>query len=103
MSPRSMPIKHPVTYQAFHEMNNFIRNNGDDWDEFCTSTNTARAITKAATKAKTSKEQTKQKIAELNGCLAPEPLLQINPNRFVLFLIHHNDIWKMYKQAEASF
>jgi len=39
----------------------------------------------------------------MNGCLAPEPLLQINPNRFVLFIIHHNDIWKMYKQAEASF
>ena len=52
---------------------------------------------------KTSKERTKQKNAKMNGPLAPEPLLQINPNCFVLLPIHHNDIWKMYKQAEASF
>ena len=43
------------------------------------------------------------KNAEINGCLAPELLLQINPNRFVLFPIQHDDIWKMYKQAKASF
>jgi ribonucleoside-diphosphate reductase subunit M2 len=98
-----MPIEHPVTYQAFCEITNFICDNGDDWDEFCMSTNTTRAVKKATTKTKTPKEQTKQKIAEMNGLLAPEPLLQINPNRFILFPIHHEDIWKMYKQAEASF
>jgi ribonucleotide reductase beta subunit family protein with ferritin-like domain len=43
------------------------------------------------------------KNAELNGALAPEPLLQANPHRFVLFLIQHKDIWRMYKMAEASF
>lgn len=32
-----------------------------------------------------------------------EPILQENPDRFVLFPIQHNDIWQMYKQAEASF
>ena len=32
-----------------------------------------------------------------------EPILQENKDRFVLFPIKHNDIWKMYKQAEASF
>jgi ribonucleoside-diphosphate reductase beta chain len=32
-----------------------------------------------------------------------EPLLRENKNRFVLFPIEHDDIWKMYKQAEASF
>lgn len=32
-----------------------------------------------------------------------EPLLQENKNRFVLFPIKHPEIWKMYKQAEASF
>jgi len=32
-----------------------------------------------------------------------EPLLVENPNRFVLFPIQHNDVWQMYKQAEASF
>ncbi len=32
----------------------------------------------------------------------PEPLLQENPNRFVLFPIEHDDIWQFYKNAEAS-
>ena len=32
-----------------------------------------------------------------------EPILRDNPNRFVLFPIQHDDIWKFYKQSEASF
>jgi ribonucleoside-diphosphate reductase beta chain len=32
-----------------------------------------------------------------------EPMLHENENRFVLFPIKHDQIWKMYKQAEASF
>jgi ribonucleoside-diphosphate reductase beta chain len=32
-----------------------------------------------------------------------EPLLQENNERFVLFPIKHSDIWRMYKDAEASF
>jgi len=32
-----------------------------------------------------------------------EPILSENKDRFVLFPIAHNDIWKFYKQAEASF
>ena len=32
-----------------------------------------------------------------------EPILQENPNRFVLFPIAHSDIWAFYKKAEASF
>lgn len=32
-----------------------------------------------------------------------EPLLRENPNRFVMFPIHYNDIWTMYKKHEASF
>jgi ribonucleoside-diphosphate reductase beta chain len=32
-----------------------------------------------------------------------EPILVENPNRFVLFPIVHNDIWKFYKTSEASF
>lgn len=35
--------------------------------------------------------------------MANEPLLSENKDRFVLFPIKHNDIWQMYKQAEASF
>ena len=34
---------------------------------------------------------------------AIEPILKENPNRFVLFPIEHNDIWDIYKKAEASF
>ena len=32
-----------------------------------------------------------------------EPLLEENPNRFVLFPIKHDDIWSFYKKSEASF
>ncbi|MHA1680539.1 MAG: ribonucleotide-diphosphate reductase subunit beta [Promethearchaeota archaeon] len=32
-----------------------------------------------------------------------EPLLRENPQRFVMFPILHEDVWAMYKQAEASF
>ncbi len=32
-----------------------------------------------------------------------EPILQENPNRFVLFPIQHDDIWSWYKLSEASF
>ncbi|KHJ32689.1 putative ribonucleotide reductase small subunit [Erysiphe necator] len=34
---------------------------------------------------------------------ADEPLLQENPNRFVIFPIKYHEIWHMYKKAEASF
>ena len=32
-----------------------------------------------------------------------EPILEENPNRFVLFPIEHDDIWSFYKKSEASF
>ncbi len=32
-----------------------------------------------------------------------EPILKENEGRFVLFPIEHDDIWKFYKKAEASF
>ncbi|KAL0639576.1 Ribonucleotide-diphosphate reductase (RNR), small subunit [Maublancomyces gigas] len=35
--------------------------------------------------------------------LLDEPILRENKNRFVLFPIKYNDIWQMYKKAEASF
>ena len=40
---------------------------------------------------------------EMAGKLAPEPLLVENPKRFVLFPIQNNEVWNMYKKAEASF
>jgi ribonucleoside-diphosphate reductase beta chain len=33
----------------------------------------------------------------------PEPILQENKDRFVLFPIKHDDIWAFYKKEEASF
>jgi len=37
-------------------------------------------------------------LADMN-----EPLLDENSDRFVLFPIKYNQIWEMYKKAEASF
>ncbi len=37
-----------------------------------------------------------------NNTSVHEPILQNNPNRFVLFPIQHDDIWKMYKEQQAS-
>lgn len=42
-------------------------------------------------------------ILPANTQVIDEPILQENPNRFVLFPIQHEEIWAMYKQAEASF
>ena len=47
-------------------------------------------------------EVSEYKVRELKGEL-PEPILTPNPQRFVLFPIQHNDVWEMYKKAEASF
>jgi ribonucleoside-diphosphate reductase subunit M2 len=44
-----------------------------------------------------------QKLRELAGELKPEPMMAENPNRFVIFPIQRDDIWQMYKKAEASF
>lgn len=33
----------------------------------------------------------------------PEPLLQENPNRYVMFPIQYDDVWQMYKQQVACF
>jgi hypothetical protein len=96
-----MPLQHAVTYQAFREITNFIRDNGDDWDEFCV--NTTRAMRKPTTPTSPLNPPSKHRTAETKGLLAPEPLLRANPHRFVLFPIQHDDIWRMYKQAEASF
>jgi hypothetical protein len=98
-----MPLEHVVTYQAFREITNFIRDNGDDWDKFCNTTTQPSAVRKAAKPPPSSTKVSRHKKAEACGHLLPEPLLQENPHRFVLFPIKHNDIWRMYKKAKASF
>jgi len=47
------------------------------------------------------KEKTIEK--EEKKDLAVEPLLKENPSRFVILPIQYDDIWRMYKKAEASF
>ena len=39
----------------------------------------------------------------LDTSLMNDPILQENPDRFVIFPIKHHDIWQFYKKAEASF
>merc|ERR1711978_707612 len=41
--------------------------------------------------------------AALNVDFSEEPLLKDNPNRFVILPIQYDDIWRMYKKAQASF
>jgi ribonucleotide reductase beta subunit family protein with ferritin-like domain len=48
-------------------------------------------------------KKSKHKIAEMKSNLAPKLLLLENPYRFVLFPIQHNNIWRVYKKAEALF
>ena len=96
-----MPPPHVLMYQAFRKITNFICDNGDDWDEFCV--NTTRATQKRTTYASPLNPSSKHKTDKNKGRLAPEPLLQANPQRFVLFPIQHNDIWRMYKKVETSF
>ncbi|KAL1894918.1 Ribonucleotide-diphosphate reductase (RNR), small subunit [Sporothrix stenoceras] len=49
-------------------------------------------------------EEAKKAVAPtIKAAEADEPLLQENPQRFVLFPIKYHEIWQMYKKAEASF
>lgn len=50
---------------------------------------------------KTEKRLAKKTVVELEK--QDEPLLRENPRRFVMFPIVYEDIWRMYKKAEASF
>tara|TARA_Y100000589_G_scaffold325106_1_gene362409 strand:- start:32074 stop:33123 length:1050 start_codon:yes stop_codon:yes gene_type:complete len=53
---------------------------------------------------KTDKTPSIEEVLPSNTTLnAEEPILKENPNRFVLFPIQHDDIWKFYKDQEASF
>ncbi|KAI1168623.1 ribonucleoside-diphosphate reductase small subunit [Nemania serpens] len=50
------------------------------------------------------KEESKPAVAPgIKAHEAEEPILQENPQRFVLFPIKYHEIWQMYKKAEASF
>ena len=42
-------------------------------------------------------------VAKCKARDASEPMLQANPNRFVIFPIQHHDLWKMYKDHVSVF
>jgi len=42
-------------------------------------------------------------LPAMSSAKVVEPLLEDNPNRFVLFPIKYPQIWAMYKKAQASF
>ena len=42
-------------------------------------------------------------ISDMTTNVSEEPLLRENPNRFVILPIQYDDIWQMYKKAQASF
>lgn len=47
-------------------------------------------------------QYTYEDVTQTQGLL-PEPLLEENPNRFVLFPIQYHDVWDMYKKQLACF
>ena len=53
--------------------------------------------------SETSKVASTASTAATVGTAENEPLLRANPGRFVLFPVKYQDIWQMYKKAEASF
>jgi len=74
----TMPLKQAVvTYEAFREITNFIRDNGDDWGEFCHNTSHPSTMRKTVkTPPPSNQKVSHHKNAENKGTLAPEPLLQ---------------------------
>ncbi|KAH8032494.1 hypothetical protein HPB51_025947 [Rhipicephalus microplus] len=52
---------------------------------------------------KVEKKVPQQQVARRSTSVEDEPLLRENPRRFVVFPIQYEDIWRMYKKAEASF
>ena len=49
------------------------------------------------------KPNTEDVVEDFKSLVIEEPLLKKNPHRFVILPIQYDDIWQMYKKAEASF
>ena len=49
------------------------------------------------------KPNTEDVVEDFKNLVIEEPLLKKNPHRFVILPIQYDDIWQMYKKAEASF
>ena len=92
----TMPLRHAVSFDTFCAIHDFLITNGYDWDTYRNSI--------AHPSYPTSSKYTYPPTTIAPDALLPdEPLLCDNPHRFVLFPIAHNDIWQLYKKAQASF
>lgn len=60
-------------------------------------------LKKTHSDAEVTKEETKEEKTPAELERETEPLLMENPRRFVIFPIQYDEIWRMYKKAEASF
>ena len=78
-----MPLQQAIWYQAFREITNFIRNNGDDWDKFCAKT--AHTTKKAREAPNPFKQPSKHKIGKNKGLLAPDASQISVGYKYVLF------------------
>ena len=86
------------------QITNFIHENDDDWGEFCHNTAHPSTTRKTVnTTPPSNRKVSHHKNAKFKGTLTPKLLHQADPHHFVLFPIQHNNIWRMYKKAEASF
>ncbi|KAJ6787061.1 hypothetical protein PWT90_03200 [Aphanocladium album] len=68
-----------------------------------TSTDIVAQKPTAIAAKKDAKDDTPAAAPGIKATEVDEPLLQENPQRFVLFPIKYHEIWQMYKKAEASF
>ncbi|XP_058686504.1 ribonucleoside-diphosphate reductase subunit M2 B isoform X1 [Poecile atricapillus] len=80
---------------------------GGGWCELCWVEPGGQAVLQGARMegegTRTPGGQSSSSAAENGSDLDEEPLLRKNHRRFVIFPIQYPDIWKMYKQAQASF
>jgi len=98
-----MPLKQAVvTYEAFREITNFIRDNGDDWGEFCH--NTSHPSTTRKTVKTPPPSNRRSRTTRMPKVKAPLLLSRSSKRTLIAsFSSQHDDIWRMYKKAKASF
>uniref|UniRef100_A0A8C6KLR3 Ribonucleoside-diphosphate reductase subunit M2 n=3 Tax=Nothobranchius TaxID=28779 RepID=A0A8C6KLR3_NOTFU len=72
----------------------------DTWPD---KENTPPSLSSRALACRTSRRILSDVTPEAATSSSEEPLLKENPRRFVILPIQYQDIWQMYKQAEASF
>lgn len=101
-SPTKLPSTvdlRPVSPDSDYTTSSTESDTSDDESSSKSSSSSTRKLEDIVKKITQSEHRTLEK----NGKLKPEPMLIENPRRFVLFPIEHDDVWAMYKKAEASF